>query len=283
MVPGALRTAVEQIIASPVTATQPIGGGSINSAAQLQTETSSYFLKWNDAAQFPGMFEAEAKGLQLLAAHSAFTVPEVLAQGIAEGHSFLLLEFLERGYTKWKDAGVALAKMHRQTADQFGLDHDNYIGSLPQRNTRHASWKEFFANERIFPQLKMAIDRQRLTKNDLRAAENFCSRIDELFPVEAPALLHGDLWIGNFMFTTRGPSIFDPAVYYGHREMDIAMSRLFGGFAPDFYDAYHAEFPLGKNWEQRMDYCNLYPLLVHVNLFDGGYVQQARVLLQPFA
>lgn len=282
MFPQALRTSLERTIGTRIIAGTPLNGGSINSAMKLEGETENYFLKWNDADRFPGMFEAEAKGLQLLAHNSTFCVPQFTACGTVENTSYLLLEFLDKGQVDWESAGIALANMHRQPAEKFGLDHDNYIGSLRQINTQHATWSDFFANERILLQVQLAVEKNLLTRMDRYRAENFCTCIDELFPKEAPALLHGDLWNGNFMFTKKGPSIYDPAVYYGHREMDLAMTKLFGGFDAEFYEAYNDIFPLEKNWQQRISYCNLYPLLVHVNLFGGGYVNEVRSILEKF-
>lgn len=282
MLPKEIKAEVERELGAEITAVQRVGGGSINEAAKIETATGAAFIKWNDAKRFPGMFAAEVKGLQLLRQRSTFHVPAVIAQKEEGDVSFLLLEFIERSYTNWKTAGTALANMHRQSNELFGLDHANYIGSLRQVNTQHSSWSDFFANERILQQVDLAVSNQLLTSADRVHAENFCKRMDELFPREAPALLHGDLWSGNFMFTTKGPSVYDPAVYYGHREMDIAMSKLFGGFHETFYEVYNEVFPLEKNWEQRVRWCNLYPLLVHVNLFGGGYVREAQSILSAF-
>jgi len=262
-----------------------VGGGSINSAARVETDQGIFFLKWNDAKKFPGMFAAEAKGLRLLKEKSALIVPAPVAQGEIENESFLLLEFLERspGHAEsWYRAGENLARQHRRTNEHFGLDHDNYIGSLPQSNRRHDAWKSFFAEERLLPQLQRAYDGSRVSKALVRQAENFCEKISEIFPQEEPALLHGDLWSGNYFHCTQGPAVFDPAVYYGHREMDLAMTKLFGGFADDFYSGYISEFPLVKGWRTRTGYCNLYPLLVHVNLFGGGYAEDVRSVLKNF-
>jgi fructosamine-3-kinase len=173
--------------------------------------------------------------------------------------------------------------MHRQTNDKFGLDHDNYIGSLNQSNKFHSTWAEFFIEERLMPQLKIAFDNKIIQRSFTRLADQLFPRLHNLCPVERPALLHGDLWSGNFMPTQDGsPCIYDPAVYYGHREMDIAMTKLFGGFDDNFYDAYNENFPLEKEWLKRVDLCNLYPLLVHVNLFGGSYIRQAETTLKQY-
>ncbi|HTL80765.1 MAG TPA: fructosamine kinase family protein [Bacteroidia bacterium] len=261
----------------------PVSGGSINQCWKVQTGEGWYFLKENSSEKFPGMFEAEMKGLQLLRATNTFVVPEPVSCYSEKGKAFLKLEFLERGGNNdWNQAGELLAKLHRNSNEKFGLDHDNYIGSLPQSNAKHDSWEEFFSLERILPQVKRGRDEGRLDKKVSTAAENFCKQIGDIFPVEKPALLHGDLWSGNFFFSTKGPAVFDPAVYFGHREMDLAMTKLFGGFNEDFYAGYENEFPLEKKWKTRIDYCNLYPLLVHVNLFGGGYVGDVKQILSRF-
>jgi protein-ribulosamine 3-kinase len=274
----------------------PVGGGSINRCVKLETNKGFFFLKENDAEKYPGMFRAEAKGLALLGNAGTLAVPGVY--GNAEtAKDLLLLEWLERrapGKGDWFAAGAALAKLHRHSAEQFGLDHDNYIGSLRQSNTRHRSWEDFFTLERILPQIKLARDGGRISAAVAGSAERFCAKAGEIFPQELPALLHGDLWSGNFFFSTKGPlkehnvcpsggpAVFDPAVYYGHREMDLAMTQLFGGFDADLYAGYENEFQLEKSWKQRVELCNVYPLLVHVNLFGGGYIEDVKRVLNRF-
>ena len=258
-------------------------GGSINSCFRVTTGNGIYFLKENDAEKFPGMFEAEARGLALLRSTDTFRIPEVIALENENGNNLLFLEWLERKNTgDWHDAGKMLAKLHKNTAEFFGLGHSNYIGSLPQDNALKKTWPDFFTSERILPQLKMAYENQKIGAALLKQGENFCSEIHNIFPEEKPALLHGDLWSGNFFFSAKGPAVFDPAVYYGHREMDLAMTKLFGGFEEKFYAGYENEFPPEKSWRSRIDFCNLYPLLVHVNLFGGGYVQEVKQILGPF-
>jgi fructosamine-3-kinase len=265
--------------------TVPVGGGSINRCYRLETNAGFFFLKVNEAKKFPGMFDAEAKGLSLLKESSSFIVPQALARVEERGESFLLLEWMERGSpgkSSWFEAGVLLARLHRVHDQQFGLGNDNYIGSLPQSNRPQSSWEEFYAIERILPQVKRARDGGKMDSSLSSRAEKFCSRIGEIFPDEPPSLLHGDLWSGNFFFATGGPSVFDPAVYFGHREMDLAMTKLFGGFNADFYSGYCSEFAPERKWESRTGYCQLYPLLVHVNLFGGGYLYDVKSILSAF-
>ena len=264
-----------------------MGGGSINDAWRLETDAGRFFLKTNSADSFPSMFEAEADGLQRLREAGPLRVPEVIAHGEDHDDSFLLLEWVESGTRKpgfWAGFGRGLAQLHRHTQKHFGLERDNYIGSLVQRNTAASDWPSFFIHQRLEPQLKMARDRKRVEAGMAFRFERLFHQLDKLFPAEPPALLHGDLWTGNFLCDSNSrPVLIDPAVYYGHREMDMAMTRLFGGFDVDLYAAYHAEWPLEQRWEERVDLCNLYPLLVHVNLFGGGYVAQVEAVLKRFA
>jgi protein-ribulosamine 3-kinase len=292
MLPVAMHAEIQQTLDSSgethtqITSVTPISGGDINRAFQLRTQSGSYFLKYNDANRFPRMFETEALGLKLLKRPGAPRVPEVLAHGESGKHTWLLLEYITQGgYGKnfWDDFGFSLAQLHKNSQETFGLDHDNYVGSLPQSNKTHQSWPDFFIEERLGRQLEMARKKGLLDSALMRSFENLFKVIPSIFPSEPPALVHGDLWSGNFMSDTYGnPCIIDPAVYYGFREMDIAMSKLFGGFSSRFYESYHEAFPLASGWQQRLDICNLYPLLVHVNLFGGGYLGSVRAAMKGY-
>jgi len=266
--------------------TQAIDGGSINAAYSLRYEGKDFFLKYNQAKGFPKMFELEAKGLNVLASCNKIRLPEVIGTGESGQTAFLLLEHIATDYpdkTFWEFFGEELAGLHRETNDNYGLDHDNYIGSLPQSNAPAVSWSDFFISQRLNPQLTLAAGKGMLNSKTLNDFEKLFVKLPKLFPQEAPALLHGDLWSGNFLCDSNGkPVLIDPAVYYGHREMDLAMSKLFGGFNPRFYEAYHAAYPLETAWKERIDLCNLYPLLVHVNLFGSGYVGQLQSSLRRF-
>ena len=277
-----------------------VSGGSINDAYRLDTNEGPFFLKVNPgsrpgapADRFPSMFEAEADGLTRLRATNTIRVPLVIAYGEDHDDSYLLLEHIDGGLKTvafWEDFGRSLARLHGHTNSTFGLDpastagrRDNYIGSLKQVNTGQVTWGGFFIHCRLEPQVKMAIDHQRIGMGDVLRFERLYAKLPSLFPQEPPALLHGDLWSGNFLCDAKGkPVLIDPAVYFGHREMDIAMTKLFGGFEQGFYSAYIYERPMEPGWEERVDLCNLYPLLVHVNLFGGGYAQQVRQSLKRY-
>ncbi|MBN2639289.1 MAG: fructosamine kinase family protein [Bacteroidales bacterium] len=263
-----------------------VGGGSINDAYRLETTAGLFFAKVNSASRYPQMFKKEALGLRLLVQANEISVSEVIGFGETGADAFLVLNYIESAKTTknfWEDFGTRLAKLHKDTNKLFGLEYDNYIGSLHQNNKQHETWNEFFIQERLEPLAKMAYDDRLLESKDLKILQNFEKRINDIFPVEPPALIHGDLWSGNFMTNSEGSAvIIDPAVYYGHREMDLGMTQLFGGFHSLFYEAYHEEFPLENGWKQRTDFCNLYPLLVHINLFGGSYVGSFRSALRSF-
>lgn len=265
--------------------TRKIGGGSINTALFIKTNLGNFFVKFNQSNQLD-LFDIEVKNLELLAKAKAVRIPKVYGTFRIEGHEFLLLQFIESGtphYDFWRDLGTGLARLHKTTKDTFGLHFDNYIGSLPQSNTPTSEWTDFFIHQRLEPMLKMAIDSGKAEPELIPKFESLYSKLNEIFPKENPALLHGDLWSGNCMADENGdPVIYDPAVYYGHREMDLAMTRLFGGFESEFYESYHEEFPLEKHWEQRIAVCNLYPLLVHVNLFVGSYIQSIKNIVNRY-
>jgi len=292
MIPGEIIVQAETLVSTlknrsvKFSGSKPVGGGCINKSICLETVEEKYFLKWNDASAYPGMFESEAKGLNLLREARAIKIPQFIGCGTAGPHAFILMEWLETGTQKrsfWSDFGKNLATLHGLTQEFYGLDHANYIGSLPQRNTMHGSWDEFYFLERLEPQVKLAVDSGRLTRLQISHVGNLKRRLPEILPKEIPALIHGDLWNGNFLVDSEGnAALVDPAVYYGHREMDLAMARLFGGFDPEFYRSYEEEFPLETGFDARIEIHQLYPLLVHVNLFGGGYIQQVEQILRKY-
>jgi len=264
----------------------PVGGGDINEAFHLVTTLGDFFIKKNSAGLYPDMFKKEALGLRLLEKAGEIKVPEVVEYGEEGDEAFLILKYIASGSKSshfWEDFGIQLANLHGHSSGYFGLDHDNYIGSLFQSNRKHKTWCNFFIQERLEVQVKMARNSGLVNRNTISAFEKFYQRIEEIFPEEPSALIHGDLWGGNFMVDEDGnPVIIDPAVYFGHREMDLGMSKLFGGFDARFYDSYNRQFPLEKGWQDRVDYCNLYPLMVHVNLFGQSYLGSVNSILRRF-
>lgn len=263
-----------------------VGGGSINDTYKVNTTEGNFFVKKNSASLYPQMFEKEALGLKVLREAKSIELPEVVDFGESENDAFLILRFINNGSETssfWDDFGRQLGNLHKNSDKHFGLNHDNYIGSLYQYNNKHDNWSDFFRAERLERQVKLARNNGAIDTGTVSAFERFYARLDNIFPQEPPALLHGDLWGGNFMVSEKGnPVIIDPAVYYGHREMDLGMSQLFGGFDHQFYNSYNKHYPLENGWEERLSYCNLYPLMVHVNLFGGGYLQSVKTILRKF-
>ncbi len=291
-----IKKATEHILtqhfgkAVQVTRSAGVGGGCINDAHRIETPEGSFFVKYNSARRYPGMFKAEARGLALLRNSHTVYVPEVIGYGEEGDNSVLVLEFIDSAAQRddfWIRFGTELATLHRSIPENenkgFGLDHDNYIGSLPQQNKWHASWIDFFVVERLEVQLRMARDQRSAGPDLSQMFQRFYRHLPDFFPEEPPALLHGDLWSGNFMVGNDGrAAIIDPAVYYGHRYMDLGMSLLFGGFDSKFYEACNEAYPLEPSWRKSMDIANLYPLMVHVNLFGGGYLSSVKAVLRRF-
>jgi protein-ribulosamine 3-kinase len=285
-VPSDIQHEIAALLGATIHSFSFSGGGCINKGGRLSTSAGEYFLKWNVRDKYPGMFTAEAKGLSLLRNGSILRIPAVNASGDTVEHQFLLLEYInEKPKQKnfWEALGEGLAKQHQQTSPTFGLDHDNYIGSLPQRNTPSNDWINFFIEHRLNAQVQLAIRSGKIPPSVPKDFDRLYDKLPSILPIEKPSLLHGDLWSGNLITDTKGqPCLIDPAVYYGNREAEIAFTGLFGGFSTTFYESYNAVYPLVAGHEKRTDLYNLYPLLVHVNLFGGGYVSQVVSILRRF-
>lgn len=263
---------------------KPVSGGDINEAYKVETKNKSFFLKYNTVDHAYPMFMAEKSGLELLS-EAGVLVPKPIAVLRIDQGAALLLEWVESGQKtskSWSIFGLSLSKLHRFKAKTFGLDHDNYIGRLPQENSINDDWLSFYATNRIEPQLRMAIDHGLMDSRYAQLSESAFAVFGNDLPPIDPVLLHGDLWSGNLMFSAKGePFFIDPAVFFGHREMDIAMMKLFGGFEPGI-NAYMENFPLEANWEERLRFYQLYYILVHVNLFGGSYVGSAQRILEYY-
>jgi fructosamine-3-kinase len=245
------------------------------------------FVKTGDAAALP-MFAAEAAGLAALRATGAVRVPQVFSCGLVDGRARIELEFLDlRGLDRASGAhlGRQLAELHRHTGERFGFDADNFIGGSPQENGWFNAWPRFYAEQRLRPQLSRAVGNG-MERTLASQGESLVERLPAFFLDyrPRPSLLHGDLWGGNASALRSGdeagtPVIFDPAVYYGDREADIAMSELFGGFPESFYAGYREAWPLDSGYEARKTLYNLYHVLNHFNLFGAGYLNQARRMI----
>jgi len=287
MIPKEIEQFVTRQLELRILAFKSVSGGCINNGGQLTTTEGELFIKWNVAQRCPKMFEVERKGMTILLATNTLHLPKVVATGRTENWQYIVMEFISadnRADNFWRDLGTELAALHRNSATYFGLDHDNYIGSLPQLNNKKNSWAEFFIECRLEVQLKLLFDRGVLDRRAVRSFESLYPRLSEIFPSEKAALLHGDLWSGNVIAGPGGaPYVIDPAVYYGHREAEIAFTKLFGGFPLAFYESYNRSFPLQPDFGERYSLYNLYPLLVHANLFGESYLGEVKRIIKDFS
>ncbi|RPA69960.1 ketosamine-3-kinase [Cyclobacteriaceae bacterium YHN15] len=252
-----------------------IAAGNVNQGILLEVEGRKFFLKVNFQPEVE-IFEMEADGLNIMRENCPLQVPKVYQFGRIQDRNFLLLDWIQVGKigkSYWEKLGVGLAQMHMITQQFFGYHTDNYIASLGQPNSCKASWVDFFIECRLEPMIGKAYYEGLVSSDFLKKFRNMYKTFDNIFPKEKPSLLHGDLWSGNIMVGENGnPALIDPAVYYGHREMDLAFSRLFGGFDESFYQSYQTVFPLEPGFEERVAVYNLYPLLVHLLLFGKSYL-----------
>lgn len=259
----------------------PIGGGCINDARALHGSGQSYFVKANSRSCLPA-FVAEANALQELAATQTVRIPKVVAAFEGDSQAYLILEYIEPSHAKqadWPKLGRQLAQLHQIEKPFFGWTEDNVIGATPQPNPPTENWLSFFRDHRLRHQLELCARRG----YDLQLAEPLLRELPRLLQDHQPqpSLLHGDLWSGNVSFAPGGaPFLYDPASYYGDREADLAFTEFFGGFPPSFYQAYETELPLASGYAERKILYNLYHCLNHLNLFGGGYAEQAEQMIQ---
>lgn len=288
--PPAVGAAAGRALGEPIVIARPLAGGDTNQAYRIQLRSGRVaFLKTRPDAP-PRFFASEAKGLAWLREARAVRIPEVLAASPGEvaGPDFLILEWIPSAPRR-KDfdevLGQRLAALHRDSAGVHGLSFDNYIGPLAQVNESLPRWADFYRERRLEPQLRLALARGLLGEATERRFARLFSQLDQLVgPTEPPARLHGDLWVGNLHVDEHGcPCLIDPAVYGGHREMDLGMMRLFGGFSPRVFAAYAEAYPLATGHSDRVSLCQLYPLLVHLNLFGSRYAGPVEQALSRYA
>jgi fructosamine-3-kinase len=288
-----IARAIERAIGAPVRirGRTPLGGGSINDTTLLDTTAGPFILKSHRQAP-ARMFQAESDGLDALRAiATTLAVPRVIAVGpeAPGSFSFLVLEYLPAGRRRadFDEAlGGGLAELHRATANQFGFATDNYCGATPQPNPWTDRWMDFYGQSRLGYQLHLATDSGLVSHDDRRRIESLIRRLGEWIdePASGPSLIHGDLWSGNLHTDEDGkPALIDPAAYYAHREAELGMMTLFGGFSPRVFAAYEAAFPLEPGWRDRNSLYQLYHLLNHLNLFGGAYHSQVMAVVRRFA
>ncbi len=306
-VAAAIADALDQRLT--LDAVTPVGGGCINQAARLDTSAGPFFAKWHPAPP-PGMFAAEAEGLAALGAGgTSLVVPAPVAWHDVGGGGdgavgddgterdnagggeagFLVTTWLAPGRPGPafdERLGAGLAALHRATADAFGFDRDGYCGSTPQPNGWLDTWVDFYRERRLRHQVRLARDAGRMGSDERRVYDRLLERLEDRLPDdgEGPALIHGDLWSGNLYVTSDGaPGLVDPAAYYAHREAELGMMTLFGGFGRGVFEAYEADWPLPPGWRERNGLYQLYHLLNHLNLFGGGYGGQAMGVARRYA
>lgn len=288
--PAVLRDSLEAELGVAIRGAVRVGGGCIANASRIETSDGALFLKWNDGPAGE-TFLAEAEGLRVLgSAGSPMRIPDVLAVAPPDDScpGYLVLEFIEEGAkidAFWTDLGAGLAEMHRFEGPAYGFDADNFIGRLPQVNLPSRSWPEFFLKRRIDEQVSMARSRGRWRAAWDAPLRRIRARIDDILPEAPPrSMLHGDLWHGNVMADNLSkPVLIDPAAYFGHRETDLAMAELFGGFPQAFFDAYRRAWPLEAGYDERRSLYQLYHLINHLNMFGDGYAGGVDRLLKGWA
>ena len=279
-------SAIESILTEKITGSQPVGGGCIAYTRLIRTESGKeYFLK---TGNYGDVFVKEAHGLKELARPEAIRIPEV----IAATEDFILMEYIRPGVKHpdfFESFGRRLARQHRFCSGQFGFYEDNYIGKTLQPNVPEGNeateWPVFYLQKRLLFQFRLAEKNGYITSGVRRSFSKLESKIAAILKgsEEEPCLLHGDLWNGNFICDEQGNAVMiDPAVYYGHREADLAMTRLFGGFPPVFYHAYQQEYPLKNGWEYRDNIYRLYHVLNHLNMFGTGYLSETKYLISGY-
>ena len=278
-----VRRIIEQRLSTRIESISELSGGDINEVYSIKTSKGEFAIKINDKNRFPDMLHKEALGLDLLD-KAGVSIPRVIDEFDQQDKQYIILEYIiqeTKQNSFWLRFGEDLSRIHQKVNRDFGLDYDNYIGSLTQENKIKTSWDQFFIECRIGPLVKKAYDKGLLDTSHLQRFENFFRMFNDIIPKEEPSLLHGDIWSGNLLCGEgQKPVFIDPAVYYGHREVDIAMTKIFGGFDPLFLIRYNEVYPLVKGWEKRLKIHNLYPNLVHLNLFGSSYLNNIEQTLE---
>jgi len=281
-----LKEALSTELGITIKSIRSISGGDISRAYSIESKKDKYFLKVNDEAFALNMFQKEKLGLQQIGKYNTLKVPEVYQIGHLENSAFILMEFINTESIETPNFiqfGTQLAELHLQFGVSYGWQYDNYIGSLFQSNSSLLDWSEFYVNNRLAPQIKLAVDQHLLDKENIPTLSDLSLVCNRLFVNAKPSPIHGDLWSGNYINDNSGEVfLIDPAFYFGFHEVDIAMSKLFGGFPIEFYEAYYSVFPMLEDHSERIQILQLYYLLVHLNLFGDSYLSQVISILSKY-
>jgi fructosamine-3-kinase len=278
---------ISKKIRDKIVSKKSTGGGDINQTFKIETDKGrNYFIKYNNSISALNMFASEADGLSRLSLREGIITPKVVDFFEISSGACLLLDYIHS--VSWTNdsfvqLGEKLAYLHRYSNDRFGYYIDNYLATILQNNEAHDSFIDFYLKCRIEPLIRELIERNLLLSKYSNWCDQVYNRLFSIIPTERPSLLHGDLWSGNVMNSTDGPIFIDPAVYFGHREIDLAMTKLFGGFSESFFVSYNQSYPLEKGWENRLDIFQLYPLLVHVRLFGNSYMSETMRTLNKYS
>ena len=277
---------IESLLGTRLKSADRVSGGDIAQAYRLESADSRIFCKLMLQTNGYEVLLAEKAGLDGIRATATIKTPELFGCEQWSTGGFLLMEFLDAKRPSEREMGVfgrQLALLHQKPASTFGWDSNNFIGSLPQSNSTHSNWPEFYVHERLLPQLELAASQGMLSNEEIPSESIMLSVMKELCPEVRPSLVHGDLWSGNYLISADGtPYLIDPAVYRGHSEIDIAMSRLFGGFGSTFYRAYYDVIPEDRFSSDRLKLYQLYYLLVHLNLFGRSYYSGVNAILKSY-
>ena len=275
---------ISKKINQPIRQWKALSGGDISAVFLLETTVQYYILKTNSNQHALTMFQEEQVGLDAIGSTATIKTPQIFLCESYQNTAFLLMEYIAAKQPNKKDferLGHALGRLHQVSNDSFGWKSNNFIGSLNQSNQYYTTWLDFYVKERLNFQFNLALQHQLLSQSEIPSTQSLLRKGTTLFKAIQPALLHGDLWSGNYLIAKDGtPYLIDTATYYGHSEVDIAMTRLFGGFGQSFYDAYQEIHPRQNEADERANWYQLYYLLVHLNLFGKGYYGAVSDLLK---
>ncbi|MEO1031374.1 MAG: fructosamine kinase family protein [Bacteroidota bacterium] len=282
-----LKSHIERVLNVPIISAIVLSGGDTASVLKLDTSDGlSYVLKYGRSNITQNSFAAEANGFDLISKTNTIATPRIIDFGLHGDMAYILMAHIASkspGPEDFYKLGVQLSKLHKHNGEAFGLEHDNFIGSLLQKNEPSENWTTFYSEQRLGFQLKLALKKGLLNPSEIPLPQDIESTLESFCHTIKPTLLHGDLWSGNFIIAEDGvPYLIDPAVYYGHSEVDIAMSKLFGGFHPAFYKAYHNNQPITDYYNERIELYQLYYLLVHLNIFGRSYYGSVKRILKSY-